>query len=73
MSNFENKYWELSFNSVSEKLFNNLKEGEYLIIQLTAEKSHFIRFNHAKVRQTGMVIDAEVSLKLISSQKNCLC
>lgn len=38
MSNFENKYWELSFNSVSEKLFNNLKEGEYLIIQLTAEK-----------------------------------
>ncbi|MTF37816.1 TldD/PmbA family protein [Cyanobacterium aponinum] len=69
MSNFENKYWELSFNSVSEKLFNNLKEGEYLIIQLTAEKSHFIRFNHAKVRQTGMVIDAEVSLKLISSQK----
>lgn len=69
MSNFENKNWELSFNSVSEKLFNNLKEGEYLIIQLTGEKSHFIRFNHAKVRQTGMVIDAEVSLKLISSQK----
>ncbi|WP_330203282.1 TldD/PmbA family protein [Cyanobacterium sp. Dongsha4] len=69
MSNFENKNWELSFNSVSEKLFNNLKEGEYLIIQLTGEKSHFIRFNHAKVRQTGMVIDAEISLKLISSQK----
>lgn len=41
MSNFENKYWELSFNSVSEKLFNNLKEGEYLIIQLTAEKKSF--------------------------------
>ncbi len=61
--------WESSFNSISDKLFNSLKEGEYLIIQLTGEKSHFIRFNSAKVRQTGIVIDAEIHLKLISNNK----
>ncbi len=62
--------WEDSFNKVTEKLFNNLTDDEYLIVQLKAEHSHFIRFNHAKVRQTGIVIDGEVSLKLITNQRN---
>ena len=62
--------WEDSLNKVTEKLFNNLTDNEYLIVQLKAEHSHFIRFNHAKVRQTGIVIDGEVSLKLITNQRN---
>ncbi|BAQ61939.1 tldE/PmbA family protein [Geminocystis sp. NIES-3708] len=64
------KNWEESFNEVTQKLFNQLTKEEYLIIQLKAENSHFIRFNNAKVRQTGIVIDADVSLKLIANQRN---
>lgn len=61
--------WEKSFNYLSNILINKLKEGEYLVIQLKAEHSHFIRFNNAKVRQNGIVIDGQVSLKLIANQK----
>jgi len=71
MSNFEsNNNWEKSFNQVSEKLFEQLEKDEYLILQLKAENSHFLRFNNAKVRQTGIVIDGEVSLKLIFNQRS---
>lgn len=65
-----NQNWEYSFNEVTEKLFTQLTKDEYLIIQLRAENTHFIRFNNAKVRQTGIVIDAEISLKLIANQRN---
>ena len=69
MSNLADKSWETSFNQVCDRLFSQLKKEEYLIAQLTAEKSHFVRFNHAKVRQTGIVIDGEISLQLIANQK----
>lgn len=61
--------WENSFNIVNEKLYNQLKSDEYLIVQLRAENTHFIRFNNAKVRQTGVVIDGEITLKLIANQR----
>ncbi|BAQ63245.1 TldD/PmbA family protein [Geminocystis sp. NIES-3709] len=70
MYNFQsNNDWEKSFNFVNEQLFNKLKKDEYLVVQLRAENTHFIRFNNAKVRQTGIVIDAEVSVKLIGNQR----
>ena len=61
--------WEQSFNQICDRLFSKIKSNEYFIIQLKAEKSHFIRFNNAKVRQTGIVIDAKVSLRLIENQR----
>ncbi|MBL1208210.1 metallopeptidase TldD-related protein [Geminocystis sp. GBBB08] len=64
-----NKNWEKSFNEVTEKLFNELKAEEYLIVQFKAEHSHFVRFNNGKVRQTGIVIDAQVCLKLIANNR----
>lgn len=70
MSNFQHKfYWEESFNFVTENLFTSLTNDEYLIAQLKAEDSQFIRFNNAKVRQSGIVIDGQVSLKLIMNQR----
>jgi predicted Zn-dependent protease len=69
MPNLENNAWETSFNQVCDRLFSQLKKGEYLIAQLSAENSHFIRFNNAKVRQTGIVIDGAMSLKLITNQR----
>jgi len=61
--------WEKSFNYLSNILINELKKGEYIVIQLKAENSHFIRFNNAKIRQNGIVIDAQVSLKFITNQR----
>lgn len=70
MSSLSNiQHWENSFNQLTKQLFNSLNIHEYLIVQLKGEYSHFIRFNNGKVRQNGIVIDAEVSLKLIANKR----
>lgn len=61
--------WENVFNQISDRLINTLQSNEYLTIELEGENSHFIRFNHAKVRQAGIVIDSNVKLRLIHNQK----
>ena len=43
------------FKKISELLFNNLESNEILILNIDAEKTDFIRFNHAKIRQAGNV------------------
>jgi predicted Zn-dependent protease len=68
-NNLDRNNWESSFNFLTQQLSEQLEEREYLICELQAENSHFIRFNQAKVRQTGIVIDGEVNLKLISNQR----
>jgi predicted Zn-dependent protease len=68
-NNFLRDSWENSFNLLTEKLIKELNKNEYLILELQAENSHFIRFNNAKVRQTGMVIDSEINIKLISNNR----
>ena len=65
----QNSSWEQSFNQVCDRLFATIKPTEYLIVQLKAENSQFIRFNNAKVRQTGIVIDGKVSIQLIANQR----
>ncbi len=70
MTNLQNNSWEESFNQVCDRLFSQLQSEQYLIVQLKAENSHFVRFNNAKVRQTGIVIDAQVSLKFIANKRN---
>jgi len=57
------------FLVVSERLFNELGEEEFLITCWQAEHSHFARFNNSKVRQNGNVQDSSISLNLISGKK----
>jgi predicted Zn-dependent protease len=61
--------WENAFNKLSDRLIDSLQGNEYLSLELEAENSHFIRFNNAKVRQSGIVIDSNVKLKLIHNQR----
>lgn len=61
--------WEKSFNNICHTLINQLQENQYLVLELKAENSHFVRFNNAKVRQTGIVIDGQVSIKMIANQR----
>lgn len=60
---------ELVFNQLSSLLLGNLQTGEHLLIELESEHSHFIRFNAAKVRQSGTVADGTVKLRLIHDRR----
>ena len=57
------------FKKISELLFNNLKSSEILILNIDAEKTDFIRFNHAKIRQAGNVNQITLSLSMILKNK----
>jgi predicted Zn-dependent protease len=61
--------WEQSFEQLCTLLLESLSTGEHLSIDLAGEQSHFMRLNRAKVRQSGTVIDGEVSLRLTHRQR----
>ena len=59
------------FNNISEKILSCIKNDEYLKLSISGEKSQFIRFSQSKVRQTGIVEDASLSISLIQNSKTC--
>ncbi|WP_310425732.1 TldD/PmbA family protein [Chamaesiphon sp. VAR_48_metabat_135_sub] len=61
---------EASFDRVLAGLTQNLHADEQFTLRLQGEVSQFTRFNHAKVRQTGIVKDGSLQLKLISRQRS---
>lgn len=60
---------EAIFNRLVTALLNELQGEEHLILQLVGERSQFVRFNRAKVRQTGCVDDATLRMTLIQGQR----
>ncbi|MFN9860421.1 MAG: TldD/PmbA family protein, partial [Pseudanabaena sp.] len=67
--NSEEQTLEHVFYKLADYLINSLRFGEYLTISLTSERSQFTRFNHAKVRQSGLVADGNVTISLIYNQR----
>ena len=63
--------WQVHFERVAEDLFGRLGEGEHLSLSLSGEDSQFIRVNGARVRQTGQVSDARLSMELIHDERRC--
>ena len=61
---------EVSFNRLFEYLLEKKKPDEEFTFKLNRERSQFTRFNHAKVRQTGVVVDGWIELTLISNQRS---
>ncbi|WP_373540959.1 TldD/PmbA family protein [Chamaesiphon sp.] len=59
-----------SFDRVLADLNQSLQTDEQFTLRLQGEVSQFTRFNHAKVRQTGIVQDSRLQLKLISQQRS---
>jgi len=43
------------FFTLADRLFRELGAGETLLCSLSAERSDFVRFNRARVRQAGTV------------------
>lgn len=56
--------WEEIFRTSSDTLYNELKEGETLNLNFSAENTDFIRLNNAKVRQASTVEQGELALEL---------
>ena len=57
------------FQKISHKLFNSLENHEILLLNFDAEKTDFVRFNHAKIRQAGNVRQVTLTLNLIFKRK----
>lgn len=50
------------FYNLCEKFFSLRKDKEHFSISYSAESSHFLRVNQAKVRQNGLIEDGELSI-----------
>jgi predicted Zn-dependent protease len=61
--------WESTFNQLAELLLDDLQDKEHLSIELAGEQSHFMRLNAGKVRQSGLVTDANLNLRLMANQR----
>lgn len=60
---------EMIFNLLVEALMAQVKSNEAVTLTLVGEHSQFIRFNRARVRQTGLVADGDLRLTLIQDQR----
>jgi predicted Zn-dependent protease len=60
---------EATFDRVLASLKQQLQLDQQFTLRLQGEVSQFTRFNHAKVRQTGIVQDGTLQLQLISQQR----
>ena len=57
------------FDTIKNKMFNELGPDELLSLEISGENSNFVRFNNSKVRQIGIVDDFSLSLSLIYNQR----
>lgn len=59
-----------NFHAVAEHLFSQLQQTEVLNVNLSAERTIFVRFNDSKVRQNTLVEQRTLSLILQSGGKS---
>jgi len=57
------------FFELAERLERELRAGEILLCNLHAERSDFVRFNQAKVRQAGSVEQRYLTLRLVRARR----
>ena len=62
---------EQIFNKISDQIYSDLNTSEHLTLSLQGENSQFIRINNAKIRQTGLVNNTDVSFDFIYNNRNC--
>ncbi len=65
--------WQATFDQLVAALMDQLQPPEALKLSLVGEQSQFVRFNRAKVRQSGWVNDGELTLTLMIDQRNGYC
>ena len=60
-----------TFYYICDETIKQLKDDEELIISFSGESSQYIRFNNAKIRQTGCIDDANIFLNFIKNNRSC--
>ncbi|MDG2615600.1 metallopeptidase TldD-related protein [Thermoleptolyngbya sichuanensis XZ-Cy5] len=60
---------EAEFSDLAAAIAERLLPEEQFTLGLNAEQSQFVRFNHARVRQTGGIVDCQVGLTLMANQR----
>ncbi|WP_448603866.1 TldD/PmbA family protein [Thermoleptolyngbya sp.] len=60
---------ETEFAALAEAIAAQLLPEEQFTLGLNAEQSQFVRFNRARMRQAGTVIDCQVRLTLMANQR----
>ena len=60
-----NTVYQQRFESLLDSLNAAVQPGEQFTLGYSAEQSQFVRFNHAKVRQAGLVSQASAQLRLV--------
>ncbi|MBU0956107.1 MAG: hypothetical protein KKI09_11820, partial [Spirochaetes bacterium] len=60
------------FNAVAAFVLGELRQDEQAAITYSAESSHFMRFNNAKIRQSGAVEQSFVQVKMYRGPKTWL-
>ncbi|HIK39995.1 MAG TPA: TldD/PmbA family protein [Thermoleptolyngbya sp. M55_K2018_002] len=60
---------EAEFSDLAAAIAEQLSPEEQFTLGLNAEQSQFVRFNHARVRQTGGIVDCQVALTLMANQR----
>jgi hypothetical protein len=62
---------EQLFSQLSETLINSLHNDEQIKLSIDGENSQFVRFSQSKIRQSGLVDDAFLSISLINDGRTC--
>jgi predicted Zn-dependent protease len=62
--------FEATFDRMVSQLMSGVQGNEHLKLELQGEESQFIRFNNAKVRQSGCVEDGSMTITLMQDQRN---
>src|SRR5205814_5567386 len=57
------------FYGLADRLEKTLKQGETLLCNFSAERSDFVRFNKALVRQAGSVEQSYLNLRLVRERR----
>jgi predicted Zn-dependent protease len=58
------------FFALAGRLFAELRAGEVLLANVSAERSDFVRFNRGRVRQAGSVAQRYLSLRLVHAKRH---
>lgn len=66
----EHRFYREAFEQVRQWLLAKIDEGEHFSITFDAEHSHFIRFNHGRVRQASQVQQINLTLRLIQGDRH---
>ncbi len=61
--------FEQTFSMLFQHVLEQVQTDEVVTLSLTAELSQFTRFNQAKVRQTGVVRDGDLTLTLMKGDR----